>query len=93
MCLSQEAEGIGIVPAETLKNPRRRVVGAKETLKQVTTGRALAVYVARDTDAKVVAVVIAESERREIPVHYVETMEALGEMCGIEVSAAAAALI
>ena len=80
------------MPAEALRNSRRRVVGAKETLKQVIAGNALEVYIARDTKAKVVAAIIAESERRHLPVYYVETMQALGEMCGIEVSAASAAL-
>jgi len=80
------------VPAEALRNLKRRVVGAKETLKQVTAGRAMEVYVARDTDSKVVAAIIAECEQRHLRLYYVETMQVLGEMCGIEVSAAAAAL-
>ncbi len=81
------------MPTEALRNSRRRVVGAKETLKQVIAGHATAVYIARDTDAKVVATIIQECERRQIPFDYVDTMKSLGEMCGIAVSAASAALI
>lgn len=77
---------------QALRQSRWRVVGAKETLKQVIAGHAVEVYVARDTDSKVVSVIIAESERRHLPVCYVDTMKALGEMCGIEVNAMAAAL-
>lgn len=77
---------------QALRQSRWRVVGAKETLKQVIAGHAVEVYVARDTDSKVVSVIIAESERRHLPVCYVDTMKALGEMCGIEVNATAAAL-
>lgn len=77
---------------QALRQSRRRVVGAKETLKQVIAGHAIEVFVARDTDAKVVSMIVAESERRHLPVCYVDSMKALGEMCGIEVNATAAAL-
>ena len=77
--------------AADLKNPQRRVVGAKESLKQVIAGRAQAVFVARD--AKVVAALVEECGRRGVPVHYEESMARLGVLCGIEVGAAAAAVL
>ncbi len=79
--------------AADLKNPRRRVVGAKASLKQVTAGRAQAVFVARDTNAKLVAALVEECGRRGVPVHYEESMARLGVLCGIEVGAAAAAVL
>ncbi len=79
--------------AADLKSPQRRVVGAKESLKQVTAGRAQAVFVARDTSPKIVAGLVEECGRRGVPVHYEESMALLGALCGIEVGAAAAALI
>jgi len=81
------------VTAQSLKNPRQRVVGAKETLKQVLTDHALEVYVAQGANLKAVATIVAECERRHVPVFMIESTKALGEMCGIEVSAAAAALL
>lgn len=81
-----------LVPAEALKNSRLRVVGARETLKQVLAERAGEVFIARDAEGKVVASILEECTRRGIPITYVDTMDALGELCGIEVSAAAAAL-
>ncbi len=78
---------------EVLRESRRRAVGAKQTLKAVQTDEARAVYIALDADERVLAPLKTALKRRSIPVHEVESMRQLGRACGIEVGAAAAALL
>ncbi|MBX5467817.1 MAG: ribosomal L7Ae/L30e/S12e/Gadd45 family protein [Firmicutes bacterium] len=82
---------MAVGPEEALRDPRRRVVGARETLKRVLAGDAQRVWVAKDADPAVVAEVIAAATSRQIPLHYVDTMAELGQWCGIQVKAACAA--
>ncbi|MCL8206504.1 MAG: ribosomal L7Ae/L30e/S12e/Gadd45 family protein [Actinomycetia bacterium] len=79
--------------AELLRQPPRRVVGARQTLKTLTRGAASAVFVARDADPAVLADVLKAAEAQKVPVHAVETMAELGRQCGIQVGAACAALL
>lgn len=79
--------------AELLRQPPRRVVGAKQTLKTLARGAASAVFVARDADPAVLADVLKAAEAQNVPVHAVETMAELGRQCGIQVGAACAALL
>lgn len=76
-----------------LRDAGHRVVGAKQTLRAAETGRAQMVFVARDADQRVVAPVVEGARRRGVEVVVVETMIELGRMCGIEVGAAAAAIV
>ena len=78
---------------EELRRARRRAVGAKETLKHLTTGDALRVYVARDADDHVRGPVTERAREAGVEVVEVESMQLLGRACGIDVGAAAAALI
>ncbi|MCL6562260.1 MAG: ribosomal L7Ae/L30e/S12e/Gadd45 family protein [Firmicutes bacterium] len=77
-------------PDEALKDPRRRAVGARESLKRVLAGNARRLWVAKDADPAVVEAVVRAAEARNIPVAYVETMAELGQRCGIDVKAACA---
>jgi large subunit ribosomal protein L7A len=78
---------------DLLRQTPRRVVGAKQTLKKITEGRAVAVYVAADADPAVIGAVVEACEARKIPIHSVATMVELGQACGIQVGAAAAAVV
>lgn len=78
---------------EALRNAKRRTVGAKETLKAVQNGQAKAVYIARDADEHVVRPLREALAKSSLPVYEAESMKALGRACGIEVGAAAAALL
>ena len=77
---------------DRLRDPASRLVGAKQTLKAAESGRATAVYVARDADERVIAPILVQAQQHDIEVVYVESMSCLGRMCGIEVGAAAAAI-
>ncbi|MCL4494524.1 MAG: ribosomal L7Ae/L30e/S12e/Gadd45 family protein [Firmicutes bacterium] len=78
---------------EGLKNRRRRVVGVRETLKRIAHGTAIGVFVAKDADPRVVEDVVSQSKDRGVPLEYVDSMDELGRLCGIEVGAACAALL
>lgn len=75
-----------------IKSARRRVVGAKETLKALEKGEAKIVVAARDAENRVIQPVLDLSESRGVEVRYVEGMKELGKACGIKVGAAVAAI-
>lgn len=68
-------------------------VGAKQTIKMLEQNRAIEVYVARDADPKMKEKIVHLSERTGVPYKWIDTMEELGETCGIDIGAAMAALV
>jgi large subunit ribosomal protein L7A len=78
---------------ERLRSASQRVVGAKQTLRAAEAGRAQVVFVARDAEQRVIVPVVQHAQRHGIEVVFVDTMIDLGRMCGIEVGAAAAAIV
>jgi large subunit ribosomal protein L7A len=78
---------------EALRNPRSRVIGLKQTTKAVERGQARAVYLAGDAEERLVRELQAKCREKGIEVVKVESMTALGKVCGIEVGAAAAAIV
>ena len=75
------------------KMPEKRIVGAKQTLKAIKTGTAKIVYIAQDAEPKVINPIIEVSNQKNIEIVYLESMEKLGTLCGIDVGAATACLI
>ena len=78
---------------EALRASERRVVGTKEVLRAIKAGTASRVYVANDVDTFLYQRIVRAAETARIPVTRVERMKDLGEACGVQVSAAAAAVI
>lgn len=78
---------------ERLRRAAQIAVGTKQTLKAVQAGTAGLVYLADDAEPKVVAPLAELASLKEVPIVRVATMAELGGWCGIEVGAAAAALI
>lgn len=78
---------------DPLRNAKRRAVGTKQTLKVIQNGEAKAVYIALDAEQHVVKPLLTALEGTPIPVYEVESMKQLGRACGIDVGAAAAALL
>ncbi len=68
-------------------------VGAKQTTKMLEQQRAIEVYVARDADPQMKEKIVHLCERAGVPIKWIDTMEDLGETCGIDVGAAMAALV
>lgn len=78
---------------ERLRTAKRRIVGTKQTLKAVQAGAAAIVYVAKDAEERVLRPLRAELANSRCEVVEVESMQLLGRMCGIDVGAAAAAIL
>jgi large subunit ribosomal protein L7A len=69
------------------------VIGTKQTVKALKEGNVQELLVASDAEQKLTAKVVQEANLIQIPVHYVDSMKKLGKACGIEVGAAAVAII
>ncbi len=78
---------------ERLRSAMNKLVGAKQTLKAVEAGRASVIYLAKDAEERVSSPIVRQALERDTEIVYVETMQQLGKLCGIEVGAAAAALV
>jgi large subunit ribosomal protein L7A len=76
----------------TLKTAKK-VIGAKQAVKAVEKGTASLVYLAEDADARVTAPIRELCAKKGVAVETVQNMGELGKACGIEVGAAAVALI
>jgi large subunit ribosomal protein L7A len=77
---------------ELLKK-NKKTIGTKQTLKSVENGTAKVVFIARDADEKITDGLVKLCEKNSIEFIYVDNMKQLGRACGIEVGAAAAALL
>ena len=69
------------------------IVGAKQIRKSLENGRAARVYLAENADPAITEPLAALCELNSVPCIWVPSKEALGNACGIEVGAAAAAAV
>lgn len=76
-----------------LKDFRLRVVGRRETLREIQRGSAVAVYAARDADKAILSELEDHCRAHQVPITYVDSMRELGQLCNIEVKAACAAQV
>lgn len=74
-------------------NREDKVVGAKQVRRSIEEGIAEKVFIAKDADEKVTGDIKKMCEEETIDIIYVNSMDELGEACGIDVSAATAALL
>jgi large subunit ribosomal protein L7A len=72
---------------------KNKTVGIKQTTKAVAAGKAKTVFIARDADTKVIDNLINQCNENMLEVVYVDSMKNLGKACGIEIGAAAAAIL
>ncbi len=70
-----------------------KVVGAKQTKRALSGGTAVAVYLADDADPRVTEAIRELCVQQNVPTHDVPSMKELGQVCGIAVGAAVAALV
>ncbi len=80
------------MPLDTLKNAKK-VIGVKQTAKAVEKGTARLVYIAEDADKRVTTPLKELCGPKGIAIEMVSTMTELGKACGIEVGAAAIAVL
>lgn len=76
-----------------LQQAEKKTVGTRQTLKAVERDQAETVYIAGDAEKYILRPLLKLCQENNIPVVTIETMQQLGEACGIEVKAAAAALM
>ena len=69
------------------------VVGAKQLKKAVAAGRAKYVFLAENADPAITGPIAEMCGKLHIQITWVRTMADLGRACGIEVGAAAAAVL
>ena len=72
---------------------QRIAVGTKQLKKAVRAGTVRCVYLAENADPALTQPLAALCGDNQIQITWVPTMEALGSACGIEVGAAAAAVL
>lgn len=70
-----------------------RVMGIKQVSKAVKRGDAENVFLADDADVRVTEPLMKLCEEHSVAVEHAATMADLGHACGIEVGAAAAAVL
>ncbi|WP_018663967.1 50S ribosomal protein L7ae-like protein [Heyndrickxia acidiproducens] len=78
---------------EKVTQAKSFIVGTKQTVKALKSGKADELLVAEDADPNITNKVISIAEAFQIPVTTVESKKQLGKACGIEVGAATVALI
>jgi len=67
-----------------------KVIGIKQSLKSIRSGRGKCLYVAKNADMKLTTPLIKLANEKSLQINYIDTMKELGVLCGIEVGAAVA---
>ena len=80
-----------IRPSEIARH--RVVVGAKQLRKALLSGSAQQVYLAKNADPALTEPIAELCQNYNVPFTWVKSMSELGQACGIEVGAAAAATV
>jgi large subunit ribosomal protein L7A len=76
-----------------LKSSSDIIIGLKQTLKAIQSGKAAKVYLATDADDYIKNSVSDACTQKNLEIVYVSTMKELGEACGIDIGASTAAVI
>lgn len=71
----------------------KKAIGVKQATKAVEKDRTDMVYIADDADKRVVAPLRELCESKSVQIENIATMLVLGKCCGIEVGAAAVAVL
>ncbi len=75
-----------------LKTAKNRLVGTKQVLKAIAADEVEVLYIAKDADTDIRDKILSAASGRAISVVYADNMHDLGEVCGIEVCTACAAI-
>ena len=70
-----------------------KVIGIKQSLKAVEKGNALKVYLAENADTRMISPLQQVCQTQKIPIVSGYSMKELGTACGIDVGAAAIAIL
>ena len=72
---------------------QKHVVGAKQIRKALNAGSARRVFLAQNADPAITEPILALCQHCGVDISWVRSMADLGQACGIEVGAAAAAIV
>ncbi|MDA8352132.1 MAG: 50S ribosomal protein L7ae-like protein [Firmicutes bacterium] len=78
---------------DKVKSANTLLIGAKQTKKAIQQGKAHEIVIAEDAEPHITQSLIQLCRNHGVAVHYVDSMEKLGKACGIDVSAATAAIL
>ena len=78
---------------EKVKQATSLTIGTKQTKKAIEQGKVAEVVVADDADPQVTHPILSLCKNHGIAVTCVDSMKKLGKACGIEVGAAAVAIL
>ena len=74
---------------DILKAAENKHIGAKQALKAIEKGKAVCLFLASDADSRLTMPLEQAAAVAGVSVTYVDTMKHLGELCKIDVGAAA----
>jgi large subunit ribosomal protein L7A len=78
---------------EKVLQANKVIIGTKQTVRALKEGNVRELVVAEDADPNVTDMLIKHANDANIPVAHVDSRRKLGKTCGIEVGAAAVAII
>ncbi len=76
-----------------LGKSKKKVVGTKQTLQVINNNKVAVVFLAKDADQHIKNMITQASRKNNVSIEMVESKLKLGRACGIDVSAACAALL
>jgi len=76
-----------------LRNAKRKIVGSKRTYRALKEGQVAVCYLALDAESRVTEPLRRQCIEVGLEPIYVDSMKDLGRYCGIDVGAAAAAIL
>ena len=71
----------------------KKVTGLKQTRRAVLNGSAVRVYIAEDAEMRLRRELVEICQSFQVPYEEIESMEKLGQACGIRIGASSAALL
>lgn len=74
-------------------NTKHKVVGLKQSRRAIREGEAVKVFLAQDASGQIRREITALCRTKHVACESVPTMKELGELCGITVGAAVAAVV
>jgi len=78
---------------EKVTQAKHLSIGLKQALKSLEKDIAAEIVIAKDAEKRVIQKLILLADEKKVPITYVDSMKQLGKACGIDVGAAAVALL
>ena len=93
VCMDIKSKTMAISEASAKIQGRKTVVGAKQLRKSLQNGLAEMVFLAKNADPAITEPLEALCREHCVECAWISSMKELGHICGIEVGAAAAAVL